>query len=99
MKPERCGSPLVQEKYQEEKACDKRKHNNNNNNNNNNNIGTHLCYGRKWENVGEVELGKSGKHSLESGKAGFRAVLYLAKKTLLLNINVISKFILTLPSE
>ena len=24
MKPERWGSPLVQEKYQEEKACDKR---------------------------------------------------------------------------
>ena len=40
MKPERWGSPLVQEKYQEEKACDKRQqqeeeqHNNNNNNNN-----------------------------------------------------------------
>ena len=32
MKPEQWGSPLVQEKYQEEKACDKR-HNNNNNNN------------------------------------------------------------------
>jgi len=24
VKPERCGSPVVQEKYQEEKACDKR---------------------------------------------------------------------------
>jgi len=24
LKPERWGSPLVQEKYQEEKACDKR---------------------------------------------------------------------------
>jgi hypothetical protein len=24
MKPERRGSPMVQEKYQEEKACDKR---------------------------------------------------------------------------
>jgi len=24
LKPEQCGSPLVQEKYQEEKACDKR---------------------------------------------------------------------------
>jgi len=23
LKPERCGSPLVQEKYQEEKACDR----------------------------------------------------------------------------
>ena len=34
LKTERWGSPLVQEKYQEEKACDKR-HNNNNNNNNN----------------------------------------------------------------
>ena len=32
LKPERCGLPLVQEKYREEKACDK-KHNNNNNNN------------------------------------------------------------------
>jgi hypothetical protein len=42
---ERWGSPLVEEKYQEEKACDKRQqqqlqqrqqqHNNNNNNNNN----------------------------------------------------------------
>jgi hypothetical protein len=32
----RWGSPLVQEKYQEEKACDKRRRNNNNNNNNNN---------------------------------------------------------------
>ena len=30
LKLERWGSPLVQEKYQEEKACDKR-HNNNNN--------------------------------------------------------------------
>ena len=43
LKPERWGSPLalVREKYQEEKACDKRQqqqqqHNNNNNNNNNN---------------------------------------------------------------
>ena len=46
LKPERWGPPLVQEKYQEEKACDKRQqeqqkqqqqqqqHNNNNNNNN-----------------------------------------------------------------
>ena len=35
LKPERLGSPLVQDKYQEEKACDKRwrQHNNNNNNN------------------------------------------------------------------
>jgi hypothetical protein len=32
LKPERWGSLLVQEKYQEENACDKR-HNNNNNNN------------------------------------------------------------------
>jgi len=32
LKRERWGSPLVQEKYREEKACDKR-HNNNNNNN------------------------------------------------------------------
>ena len=38
MKPEWWGSLLVQEKYQEEKACDKRyPYNNNNNNNNNNN--------------------------------------------------------------
>jgi hypothetical protein len=36
LKPERWGSLLVQENYQEERACDKR-HNNNNNNNNNNN--------------------------------------------------------------
>ena len=35
MKPERWGSPLVQEKYHEEKVCDKRNNNNNNNNNNN----------------------------------------------------------------
>jgi len=35
LKPERWGSPLVQEKYQEEKACDKRHPYNNNNNNNN----------------------------------------------------------------
>jgi nucleoside-specific outer membrane channel protein Tsx len=34
LKPERWGSQLVQENYQEERACDKR-HNNNNNNNNN----------------------------------------------------------------
>jgi len=33
--PERWGSPLVQEKYQEEKACDKRHPYYNNNNNNN----------------------------------------------------------------
>ena len=38
MKPEWWGSPLVQEKYREEKACDKRHpHNNYNNTNNNNN--------------------------------------------------------------
>jgi hypothetical protein len=37
LKPERWGSPLVQEMYQEEKACDKRHDNDNNNNNNNNN--------------------------------------------------------------
>jgi hypothetical protein len=36
LKPGRWGSPLFQEKYQEENACDNR-HNNNNNNNNNNN--------------------------------------------------------------
>jgi len=37
LKPELWGSPLGQEKYHEEKACDKKqqKHNNNNNNNNN----------------------------------------------------------------
>jgi len=34
LKPERSGSPLVHEKYQEEKACDKRHPYNNNNNNN-----------------------------------------------------------------
>jgi hypothetical protein len=33
LKPERWGSLLVQEKYHEEKACDKRDNNNNNNNN------------------------------------------------------------------
>jgi hypothetical protein len=33
LKPERWGSPLVQEKYRGEKACDRR-HNNNINNNN-----------------------------------------------------------------
>jgi len=32
LKPERWGSLLVQENYQEEQACDKR-HNDNNNNN------------------------------------------------------------------
>jgi hypothetical protein len=44
LKPERWASPLVQEKYRGEKACDKRQqqqqqqqqHNNTNNNNNNN---------------------------------------------------------------
>jgi len=35
LKPERWGSPLVEEKYQEEMTCDKRRNNNNNNNNNN----------------------------------------------------------------
>ena len=35
LKPEQLGSPLVQEKYQEEKACDKRHTYKNNNNNNN----------------------------------------------------------------
>jgi hypothetical protein len=35
LKPERWGSLLVQEKYREGKACDKRNNNNNNNNNNN----------------------------------------------------------------
>jgi hypothetical protein len=45
LKPERWGSPLVQEKYEEEKACDKRNDDdddddddNNNNNINNNNL-------------------------------------------------------------
>jgi len=45
LKPERWGSPLVQEKYQEEKACDKRHpyvddddDDNNNNNNSNNKL-------------------------------------------------------------
>ena len=37
MKPLRWGSPLDQEKYQEEKACDKKSISNNNNNNNNKN--------------------------------------------------------------
>ena len=37
LKPERWRSQLIQEKYQEEKACDKRYNNNNNNNNNNKN--------------------------------------------------------------
>jgi hypothetical protein len=32
LKPERWGSLLVQEKYQEEKSCDKINNNNNNNN-------------------------------------------------------------------
>jgi len=32
LKPERWGSPLVQEKYREGKACDKRQPYNNNNN-------------------------------------------------------------------
>jgi len=46
LKPEGWGSPLVQEKYQAEKACDKRHpynddKNNKNNNNNNNNNNTH----------------------------------------------------------
>jgi len=47
LKPERWGSPLVQEKYWEEKACDKR-HNNNNNNNNNNNSFLVLCGCENW---------------------------------------------------
>jgi hypothetical protein len=34
--PEQWGSPLVQDKYQGEMACDKIQHNNNNNNNNKN---------------------------------------------------------------
>jgi len=40
LKPERWELPLVQEKYQAEKACDKRHPylNNNNNNNNNNSL-------------------------------------------------------------
>jgi hypothetical protein len=33
LKPERWGSLLVQEKYREEKACDKRQHNNTNDDN------------------------------------------------------------------
>jgi len=45
LKPERWGSPLVQEKYQEEKACDKRHPHNNNNNNNNNNKSIYFCKG------------------------------------------------------
>jgi hypothetical protein len=38
LKPERWGSPLVQEKYQGEKACVKKhnKHDDDDNNNNNN---------------------------------------------------------------
>jgi hypothetical protein len=37
LKPERWGSPLVQEKDEEEQACDKRHPYNNNNNNDYNN--------------------------------------------------------------
>jgi len=44
LKPQLCGSPPVQVKYQAGKACDKIQHdegdNNNNNNNNNNDKGT-----------------------------------------------------------
>jgi len=36
LKPERWGSPLVQENYWEEQVCDKRHPYNNNNNNNSN---------------------------------------------------------------
>jgi len=36
LRPERWGTPLVQEKYQEEKSVTR--DNNNNNNNNNNNV-------------------------------------------------------------
>jgi len=47
LKPERWGSPLVQEMYREEKACDKRyKYNNNNNNNNNNVLESQHTYGK-----------------------------------------------------
>jgi len=35
LKPKRWGTPLVQEKYQEENVCDERHPYNNNNNNNN----------------------------------------------------------------
>jgi sorbitol-specific phosphotransferase system component IIBC len=59
LKPERWGSPLVQEKYQEEKACDKRHpYNNNNNNNNNNNVSVKgkvtLLQARCGQRVGRV---------------------------------------------
>jgi len=37
LKPERWGSPLVQEKYQEEKACDKRHEDDDDDDDNNNN--------------------------------------------------------------
>jgi hypothetical protein len=42
LKPEQWGSPLVQEKYQGEKACDKRQQQQQHNNNNNNNNGEEL---------------------------------------------------------
>jgi hypothetical protein len=69
------GSPLVQEKYQEEKACDKRRrrrqqqqqHNNNNNNNNkelqeNRNIG-HLKHTSESASV-KVQNIFHGRHNI-----------------------------------
>ena len=54
MKPERWGSPLVQEKYRREKACDKRSYNNNNNNNNNNRNTAHVEYENKGGATGTI---------------------------------------------
>jgi len=44
LKPERWGSPLVQEKYQEEKACDKRHPYNDDDNDDNNKNNNYYFY-------------------------------------------------------
>jgi len=51
LKPQRWRLPLVQKKYQEEKACDKKSISNNNNKNNNNKFVVWASNGSNMEEI------------------------------------------------
>jgi hypothetical protein len=63
LKPERWGSPLVQEKYQEEKACDKRHPYNNNNNNNNNKYNVPVAAERRPQKQHKITKSQTEYHT------------------------------------
>jgi hypothetical protein len=68
LKPERWGSPLVQEKYQEEKACDKRHPYNYNNNNNNNNNNLHLLKCLRYSAKANYKVAQSNHNTNDTTK-------------------------------